>query len=193
MPDMDFAEILSGSQQELRRGTVVLACLLLLRHPGYGYALIDQLRDVGLSVDANTLYPLLRRLDGETDAEGAKVVKDAVSVPDLLATIATLAGLDPTDTVMSPAGRPIALTDHGAPIKALLEKVSAANIPAATADAKRIRRGSTPRVALAVKSRMASTRFACKPISLACVPVPERKSRASGNARSCSLMPLMTT
>lgn len=65
MPDMDFAEILSGSQQELRRGTVVLACLLLLRHPGYGYALIDQLRDVGLSVDANTLYPLLRRLESQ--------------------------------------------------------------------------------------------------------------------------------
>jgi uncharacterized protein (DUF1501 family) len=57
---------------------------------------------------------------GETDAEGAKVVKDAVSVPDLLATIATAVALDPDDTVMSPAGRPIALTDHGTPIKALL-------------------------------------------------------------------------
>ena len=57
---------------------------------------------------------------GETDAEGAKVVKDAVVVPDLLATIATIIGLDPGDTVMSPAGRPIALTDHGVPVKALL-------------------------------------------------------------------------
>ena len=60
---MDFTDILSGSQQELRRGTVVLACLLLLRQPGYGYALLDQLRDLGFSVDANTLYPLLRRLE----------------------------------------------------------------------------------------------------------------------------------
>ena len=60
---MDFDGILSGSQQELRRGTVVLACLLLLREPGYGYALLDQLRDLGFSVDANTLYPLLRRLE----------------------------------------------------------------------------------------------------------------------------------
>ena len=59
---MTFDEILSGGQQELRRGTVVLACLLLLREPGYGYALLDQLRDLGFSVDANTLYPLLRRL-----------------------------------------------------------------------------------------------------------------------------------
>ena len=60
---MDFTDILAGGQQELRRGTVVLACLLLLRRPGYGYALLDQLRDLGFSVDANTLYPLLRRLE----------------------------------------------------------------------------------------------------------------------------------
>jgi len=62
---MDFTEILTGGQQELRRGTVVLACLLLLREPGYGYALLDRLRDLGLSVDANTLYPLLRRLESQ--------------------------------------------------------------------------------------------------------------------------------
>ena len=43
---MSFDEILSGSQQELRHGTVVLACLLLLRKPGYGYALLEQLRDL---------------------------------------------------------------------------------------------------------------------------------------------------
>ena len=60
---MDFTEVLSGAHQELRRGTVVLACLLLLRQPGYGYALLDRLRDLGFSVDANTLYPLLRRLE----------------------------------------------------------------------------------------------------------------------------------
>jgi PadR family transcriptional regulator, regulatory protein PadR len=62
---MEFNEILSGGQQELRRGTVVLASLLLLREPGYGYALLDQLRALGFSVDANTLYPLLRRLEGQ--------------------------------------------------------------------------------------------------------------------------------
>src|SRR6476619_4678191 len=62
---MDFPDILTGGQQELRRGTVVLACLVLLREPGYGYALLDQLRDLGFSVDANTLYPLLRRLESQ--------------------------------------------------------------------------------------------------------------------------------
>ena len=60
---MDFSDILTGGQQELRRGTVVLACLLLLRRPGYGYALLDELRELGFAVDANTLYPLLRRLE----------------------------------------------------------------------------------------------------------------------------------
>jgi PadR family transcriptional regulator, regulatory protein PadR len=49
--------------QELRRGTVVLACLIILREPNYGYALLDQLERSGFAVDANTLYPLLRRLE----------------------------------------------------------------------------------------------------------------------------------
>lgn len=62
---MDFDDLVAGGQQELRRGTVVLACLLLLRQPGYGYGLLDGLRDLGFAVDANTLYPLLRRLEGQ--------------------------------------------------------------------------------------------------------------------------------
>jgi DNA-binding PadR family transcriptional regulator len=49
--------------QELRRGTVVLACLRLLRTPGYGYGLLGQLDEAGFAADANTLYPLLRRLE----------------------------------------------------------------------------------------------------------------------------------
>jgi hypothetical protein len=57
---------------------------------------------------------------GETDATGDKVVKDAETVPSLLATIATTLGLDPADTVLSPVGRPISLTDGGAPIRAIL-------------------------------------------------------------------------
>jgi hypothetical protein len=57
---------------------------------------------------------------GETDAQGAKVVKDAVTVPDLIATIATTLGMDPADVAQSPAGRPIALTDGGVPVRALL-------------------------------------------------------------------------
>ena len=50
-------------QQELRRGTVVLACLLVLHTPEYGYQLLEALNDAGIDVDGNTLYPLLRRLE----------------------------------------------------------------------------------------------------------------------------------
>jgi hypothetical protein len=57
---------------------------------------------------------------GETDAQGAKVVKDAVTVPNLIATIATALGLDPADVAQSPAGRPISLTDSGVPVRAIL-------------------------------------------------------------------------
>lgn len=49
--------------QEIRRGSVVLACLILLRRPHYGYALLNVLSEAGIAVDGNTLYPLLRRLE----------------------------------------------------------------------------------------------------------------------------------
>ena len=56
-------EILIGHVQEIRRGSVVLACLAVLREPRYGYALLGTLRKAGIRVDGNTLYPLLRRLE----------------------------------------------------------------------------------------------------------------------------------
>ena len=56
-------ETLDTHLQELRRGTVVLACLQLLRTAGYGYALLEELERRGFATDANTLYPLLRRLE----------------------------------------------------------------------------------------------------------------------------------
>jgi PadR family transcriptional regulator, regulatory protein PadR len=56
-------ELLGAHRQELRRGTVVLACLLALRAPGYGYGLIKTLDAAGIPSDANTIYPLLRRLE----------------------------------------------------------------------------------------------------------------------------------
>ncbi len=58
---------------------------------------------------------------GQTDAEGAKVVKDLVTVPNLMATLAAPLGLDPGETFMTPIGRPISITDKGEPIKALLK------------------------------------------------------------------------
>ncbi|GAA5196672.1 PadR family transcriptional regulator [Rugosimonospora acidiphila] len=60
---MTTEDIVLGQAQELRRGTVVLACLALLEQPQYGYALLETLEEAGVTVDGNTLYPLLRRLE----------------------------------------------------------------------------------------------------------------------------------
>ncbi|BDI23267.1 PadR family transcriptional regulator [Herbiconiux sp. L3-i23] len=56
-------QTVAGHLQELRRGTVVVACLAVLVTPGYGYGLLETLDRLGFTVDANTLYPLLRRLE----------------------------------------------------------------------------------------------------------------------------------
>jgi DNA-binding PadR family transcriptional regulator len=56
-------DVLAGHLQELRRGTVVMAALATLSRPTYGYALLETLAEAGFAVDANTLYPLLRRLE----------------------------------------------------------------------------------------------------------------------------------
>ena len=40
-----------------------MATLISLREPHYGYALLQTMQDVGLDIEANTLYPLLRRLE----------------------------------------------------------------------------------------------------------------------------------
>lgn len=56
-------ELLVSLRQEIRRGSVVLLSLLALRQPDYGYALLRTLEEAGVATDANTLYPLLRRLE----------------------------------------------------------------------------------------------------------------------------------
>jgi uncharacterized protein (DUF1501 family) len=53
---------------------------------------------------------------GATDDDGAKVAGPPTAVPDLLATMATLLGMDPSHSEMTPAGRPIAVTDGGTPV-----------------------------------------------------------------------------
>jgi len=50
---------------ELRRGCLVLAVLAELRIERHGYALVKALREGGLEIDENTLYPLLRRLENQ--------------------------------------------------------------------------------------------------------------------------------
>ena len=53
---------------------------------------------------------------GATDAEGAKCVGRSYAVPELMATVAKLAGMNPAEETISPIGRPIAVTDNGTPI-----------------------------------------------------------------------------
>lgn len=62
---MTIDATLSSHLQELRRGTVVVASLTVLRTPGYGYSLLETLSAAGFEVEANTLYPLLRRLEAQ--------------------------------------------------------------------------------------------------------------------------------
>lgn len=52
-------------EQELRRGVVVLAVLSQLRVPQYGYSLRQALASRGMPIEEGTLYPLLRRLEGQ--------------------------------------------------------------------------------------------------------------------------------
>jgi PadR family transcriptional regulator len=63
--DMTMDATLASHLQELRRGTVVVASLTVLRTPGYGYSLLETLSEAGFEVEANTLYPLLRRLESQ--------------------------------------------------------------------------------------------------------------------------------
>lgn len=56
-------ELLESFSSELRRGTLILCVLSQLQEARYGYALVQILEEKGMAVDANTLYPLLRRLE----------------------------------------------------------------------------------------------------------------------------------
>ncbi len=62
---MNLEESVSALQQELRRGTLILLVLSQLQAPTYGYSLVKKLNENGVPMDANTLYPLLRRLEGQ--------------------------------------------------------------------------------------------------------------------------------
>ena len=52
-------------EQELRRGVIVLATLSQLRTAQYGYSLRQALAAQGMPIEEGTLYPLLRRLEGQ--------------------------------------------------------------------------------------------------------------------------------
>jgi hypothetical protein len=57
---------------------------------------------------------------GETSEDGGQVVERPTTVPELMATAATLLGMDPDKQLATPLGRPIALTDGGKPIRELI-------------------------------------------------------------------------
>lgn len=58
-------DIVEGLVQELRRGTIILGVLSQLDKPMYGYNLVTVLSEHDFPVEANTLYPLLRRLESQ--------------------------------------------------------------------------------------------------------------------------------
>jgi len=62
---LDNNEIVSGLILELRRGTLVLSVLSQLTKPMYGYSLVKKLNDCEIPIEANTLYPLMRRLESQ--------------------------------------------------------------------------------------------------------------------------------
>ncbi len=83
----DYKELLSGLTLELRRGTTVLCVLACATKPIYGYSLVQELEDIGVPIEANTLYPLLRRLEkqellkSEWETGGAKPRKYYLRTP----------------------------------------------------------------------------------------------------------------
>jgi PadR family transcriptional regulator, regulatory protein PadR len=80
-------EIISGLLLELRRGTIVLGVLCQLATSKYGYSLVQQLGENDVAVEANTLYPLLRRLEkqgllrSEWETSGTKPRKYYITTP----------------------------------------------------------------------------------------------------------------
>ena len=69
---------IDGLRQELRRGTLVLAVLAVLRIEQNGTGVQDALADVDIDIEEGPLYPMLRRLEdqglltSEWRAEGSR-------------------------------------------------------------------------------------------------------------------------
>lgn len=62
---VDVPASVAKYEQDLRKGVLVLAVLSQLRTPQYGYSLRLALADRGMPIEEGTLYPLLRRLEGQ--------------------------------------------------------------------------------------------------------------------------------
>ena len=62
---MGEADLFESLRLELRRGSLILAVLARLRSEQYGYSLRVALAEDGIEMEESTLYPLLRRLEGQ--------------------------------------------------------------------------------------------------------------------------------
>lgn len=56
-------QLLQNLDTELKRGSIILVVLSQLFEKEYGYSLIQKLETLNYPIEANTLYPLLRRLE----------------------------------------------------------------------------------------------------------------------------------
>ena len=74
---MEKDQALDNVILELRRGLIVMAVLSMLQEEQYGYSVMKLLSDQGLEVDQGTLYPLLRRLEGQGLLESHWRVQEA--------------------------------------------------------------------------------------------------------------------
>ncbi len=74
---MEKDQALDNVILELRRGVIVMAVLSMLQEEQYGYSVLKLLSDQGLDVDQGTLYPLLRRLEGQGLLESHWSVEEA--------------------------------------------------------------------------------------------------------------------
>jgi len=61
---------------ELRRGVLALAVLSQLGSSQYGYSLRQALAERGMAIEEGTLYPLLRRLEGQGLLESEWRIED---------------------------------------------------------------------------------------------------------------------
>lgn len=62
---MNEQEMMQQLIIELRRGTQMIAVLSQLQQAEYGYNLLQSLEKKGIRIEANTLYPLMRRLESQ--------------------------------------------------------------------------------------------------------------------------------
>ncbi len=58
-------DLFDTMRMELRRGVLVLAVLVALRQEQYGYSLRRRLLAADIDIEEGTLYPLIRRLEGQ--------------------------------------------------------------------------------------------------------------------------------